>query len=307
MRGLKLGRSAWRQGGLADGAEPERSANNTSRIVATTRGAGSKRARRQANPRRWRVLGALLLVGGLALGLWLNPASYQTELVPESAEHTSANNTNTETATDHAANSGAVAPLGANSSAQPLATAVLAALETKGRAPKTGYEREQFYNGWPDVDGCSLRQRIIKREMGDSAVLSGCDVIAGEYVEPYTGEHKRFAQKSDFSKGVQVDHVVALSDAWQKGAQNLTAEQRYGIATDPLNLLAVDASTNMGKGDGDAATWLPPNKQFRCQYVARQISVKYKYHLWVTQAEREAMERVLAVCPNEPALEVQLE
>ena len=131
-------------------------------------------------------------------------------------------------------------------------------------------------------------------------------MLAGEFDEPYTGQHLVFYEKSDFSKGIQIDHVVALSDAWQKGAQYKTAEERYAMATDPLNLLAVDASANQKKSDGDAATWLPANKTFRCQYVARQVSVKYKYGLWVTQAEHDAIENVLATCPNEPAVGVEI-
>lgn len=182
------------------------------------------------------------------------------------------------------------------------AAQLLEELEVKGRAPKTGYKREEFYDGWPTVDGCSLRQRIIKREFGDTAVLNGCNVVAGEYDEPYTGEHMIFSEQSMISSKIQIDHVVALSDAWQKGAQYKTAEIRYAIATDPLNLLAVEAEANQKKSDGDAATWLPSNKKFRCQYVARQVSVKYKYGLWVTQAEKDAISRILTNCPNEPSI-----
>ncbi len=185
----------------------------------------------------------------------------------------------------------------------PLAIDILEKLEVKGRAPKTGYSREQFYDGWPLVDGCSLRQRIIKREFGESAKLDGCDVIAGEFDEPYTGEHRIFNEKSEIAK-IQIDHVVALSDAWQKGAQYKDYETRNKIATDPLNLLAVDGPANEQKSDGDAATWLPKNKKFRCQYVARQVSVKYKYGLWVTEAEKQAIARVLENCPNEPTIGV---
>ena len=190
-----------------------------------------------------------------------------------------------------------------NQDDETLAINVLNKLEVKGRAPKTGYTREQFYNGWPTAEGCNLRQRILKREFGDTAVLDEkCMVIAGEYDEPYTGKHLVFKEREEITKGVQIDHIVALSDAWQKGAQKLTATDRYNLATDPLNLIAVDASTNQKKSDGDAATWLPPNKGFRCQYIARQISVKYKYHLWVTEAEKNAMITVLNTCPNEPAV-----
>ena len=97
---------------------------------------------------------------------------------------------------------------------------------------------------------------------------------------------------------MDIDHLVALSDAWQKGAARWAAGKRLALANDPLNLLAVDSSTNRSKGDGDAATWLPPNKSFRCTYVARQVAVKGKYGVWVTAAERDAMNRVLTACPT---------
>lgn len=219
---------------------------------------------------------------GVVMWLFVNPESYETFFVETE-------NTGTTEAT--AAESNA-----------PLATEVLERLEVKGRAPKTGYKRTAFYNGWPTVDGCSLRQRIIRREFGESAVLDGCTVVGGEFDEPYTGEHRVFTNKEEISK-LQIDHVVALSDAWQKGAQYLAAEVRYNIATDPLNLLAVDGPANEQKSDGDAATWLPANKKFRCQYVARQVSVKYKYGLWVTEAEKEAISKVLINCPNERVIE----
>ena len=242
-----------------------------------------------------RLLTVLAVVAGVGIWLLVNPASY--EKVFERVENLGAEQV--VASNDFLAEAVMVPDVGA-----PLATEILEKLEVKGRAPKTGYSREEFYNGWPTVDGCSLRQRIIKREFGDSAVLDGCNVIAGEYDEPYTGEHKVFHAREEISKSVQIDHVVALSDAWQKGAQYKDKDTRYAIATDPLNLLAVDGPANEQKSDGDAATWLPSNKKFRCQYVARQVSVKYKYGMWVTEAEKEAILRVLENCPNEPAVGV---
>ena len=238
---------------------------------------------------QWRRI-IVILLALIGVGSWvvINPQSYERELVPQIA------------ATEEAIDTSVDAP---------LATEVLAQLEIKGRAPKAGYTREQFYDGWPKVDGCSLRQRIIKRDFGETAVMDSanpCNVIAGSYLEPYTGVWTTFAERSEISKNVQIDHIVALSDAWQKGAQNLDKDTRYLIATDPLNLVAADAAANMKKGDGDAATWLPANKAFRCQYVARQISVKYKYGLWVTQAEHDAIARVLEPCPAERAVGVEL-
>ena len=237
--------------------------------------------------RRLSVVG----VGVLMVLIWLvvNPASYDEIF-------TRVENTGAEAGIDYGVE--AVSKSDGNA---PLAVEILEKLEVKGRAPKTGYSREQFYDGWPTVDGCNLRQRILKREFGESAVLEGCNVVAGEFDEPYTGEHRVFTNKSQVAE-IQIDHVVALSDAWQKGAQYMDYGVRNAIATDPLNLLAVDGAANKQKSDGDAATWLPANKKFRCQYVARQVSVKYKYGLWVTQAEKDAILRILTNCPNELAI-----
>lgn len=177
----------------------------------------------------------------------------------------------------------------------------LEALETlavKGRAPKTGYERSEFGDGWATVNGCTTRNIILHRDLENVQVNDKCSVIAGVLNDPYSGKEIQFTKEQ--SSLVQIDHVVALSDAWQKGAQQLTKAQRKQLANDPLELLAVAGADNQAKGDGDAATWLPKNKAFRCQYIARQIAVKIKYTLWVTEAEKRAMQMVLKGCPNEP-------
>lgn len=234
-----------------------------------------------------RAITALICSGLVALTVLANPNNYQNKIQPESVSAGASETANEVTASNTGENA-------------PLASEVLAKLEVKGRAPKTGYKRTEFYNGWPDIDGCNLRQRILKRDFGETAVTDEkCNVVAGKFYEPYTGVVMEFHTRKEISKGVQIDHVVALSDAWQKGAQYKTSEVRYEIATDPLNLIAVQAAANQQKSDGDAATWLPHNKSFRCQYVARQISVKYKYSLWVTEAEKEAMSQILETCPEQ--------
>ncbi len=238
-----------------------------------------------------RFLIVLAMLAGVATFVFTNPSSYESVV-----------NTDVAASTDEMYEAEAITVPG--DADVRSAVDVLGELEVKGRAPKTGYKREEFYNGWPTVNGCNLRQRIIKREFGETAVLDGCNVVSGEFDEPYTGQHLVFTAKEQISKGIQIDHVVALSDAWQKGAQYKDKDTRYAIATDPLNLLAVDAAANEKKSDGDAATWLPSNKKFRCQYVARQVSVKFKYGLWVTEAEKEAISRVLENCPSEPAIGV---
>lgn len=179
------------------------------------------------------------------------------------------------------------------------AIAVLEELEVKGRAPKTDYSREQFGDGWASKDGCDTRNIILHRDLKDAAVNAECQVVSGVLDDPYTGQTIQFQRGSGTSADVQIDHVVALSDAWQKGAQQLSFERRVELANDPLELLAVDGPANQQKSAGDAATWLPPNKPFRCQYVARQVAVKKKYDLWVTQAEKDAIARVLGTCPGQ--------
>lgn len=173
-------------------------------------------------------------------------------------------------------------------------------LEVKGRAPKTGYSRSEFGDGWANVGSCDMRNIILKRGITDYEIAEdGCVVLNGTLNDPYTNTTINFVRGSTTSDKVQIDHVVALSDAWQKGAQNLSYDMRVQLANDPLELLAVDGPTNQKKGDSDAASWLPPNKDFRCQYVARQIAVKVKYNLWVTEAEKAAMQRVLNGCKEQ--------
>jgi hypothetical protein len=178
-----------------------------------------------------------------------------------------------------------------------LAVDALKGIPIKGRAPKTDYSREQFGSGWTAKDGCDTRNIILNRDLLDVQLDESCHVTRGVLRDPYTGKTIQFVRGSSTSVDVQIDHVVALSDAWQKGAQLLTRDQRIALANDPLELLAVDGGANQQKSDGDAATWLPPYKPFRCQYVSRQIAVKQKYQLWVTQAEKDAMTQILASCP----------
>lgn len=190
------------------------------------------------------------------------------------------------------------APIGSDEASEALRT--LNTLPVKGRAPKTGYSRAQFGDAWSDIDhnGCDTRNDILNRDLTAKQHKNsrGCVVISGILNDPYTGKIINFIRGKDTSEQVQIDHVVALSDAWQSGAQEISAQERLQLANDPENLLAVDGPANQQKSDSDAATWLPANASFRCSYVARQIRVKAKYHLWVKPAEKEAMINVLTPC-----------
>lgn len=182
-----------------------------------------------------------------------------------------------------------------------LASVALEQLTVKGPSPMTGYRRvADFGKAWTDVDGnaCDTRDDVLRRDLLEvkGAV---CTVRSGILHDPYTGDTITFTRGQTTSEAVQIDHVVPLADAWRTGARKLTKAQRVALANDPVNLFAVDGPTNTRKGDGDAATWLPPRKAFRCTYVAHQIAVKRSYHLWVTKAERAAMQRVLVRCPDQ--------
>lgn len=176
------------------------------------------------------------------------------------------------------------------------ALAMLYELDIKGRAPKTDYDAKLF--GWrqdTDRNGCDTRNDVLRRDLRGISLRDGsCVVLTGSLTSPYT------AATFDFIRGdgnnIEIDHVVALSNAWQTGAQAMSAERRIEFGNDPLNLLAVETRVNQQKGDGDAATWLPPDTSYRCEYVARQIAVKHKYDLWVVPAEFDAMERLLLDC-----------
>jgi len=196
-----------------------------------------------------------------------------------------------------------IAPAKAEAVASGLS--VIEAQVTKGRAPKTGYTRAQF---GPEVskadfdrNGCETRNDILRRDLTNLVFLEKtrpCTVTSGTLVDPFSGETINFVRGVTTSSEVEIDHTVALSNAWQTGAFKLTPEQRKAFANDPLNLLAVKGRLNRQKSDSDAATWLPPLKSYRCDYVSRQIAVKIKYKLWFTAPEKEAMIRILKTCPE---------
>ena len=181
------------------------------------------------------------------------------------------------------------------------ALSALGKLPVQERANGTDYERDLFGSGWASWRECNVRQKILNRDVKNvQLATNGCTVISGTLFDPYTGEEIELTNKSAVSHKVQIDHVVALSNAWQTGAQNLTEDERKELANDDLELIAVSSGANNDKSDADASEWLPSYEPFRCPYVARQIAVKLKYNLWVTVEERNAMASVLKTCPDEP-------
>ena len=153
-------------------------------------------------------------------------------------------------------------------------------------------------------NGCDTRNDILRRDLTDIVIkpgTHGCTVASGVLHDPYTNTFITFTRGVTTSAAVQIDHVVALGDAWQTGAQQLSLAVRTNMANDPLELLAVSGPTNEQKGDADAASWLPPNKAFRCSYVAIQVAVKIRYHLWVTPSRAGSHRKGACHLPNPAA------
>lgn len=165
------------------------------------------------------------------------------------------------------------------------------------------YERDAFGYRETDTDGngCDVREDVLARDLTDVTYTKrgSCKVQSGVLQDPYTGQTINFTRGQKTSSAVQIDHVVALQNAWQSGAKNWDQAKRYQFGNDMYNLLAVDGPANQEKGSASAAYWLPTNSAYRCEYVARQIGVKDKYQLSVTSQEKRAMLSVLRQCPGQ--------
>jgi hypothetical protein len=177
-------------------------------------------------------------------------------------------------------------------------------LPVRGWDRTSDFERFQFGKAWSDdVDvefgrnGCNTRDDILRRDLKDLVVRPlTCFAQSGTLVDPYTGSVIAFVRGPKTSNSVEIDHVVALADAWYKGARAWDRQRRLDFANDPRNLLAVSPEANFSKAFRDAASWLPPNEAFRCDFVARQIEVKSAYGLWLSAKEKRAMSDIMADC-----------
>jgi hypothetical protein len=193
-----------------------------------------------------------------------------------------------------------------NPSAQQAALTVLNSIPVKGPAPKTGYSREQFGKPWTDdVDvegghnGCLTRDDILRRDLSNVVPARGCEILSGVLHDPYTGKDVPFNREEGTDVLVQIDHIVPLLDAWQTGAQQWDLVKRTQFANDPAELLAVSGKANRKKKAGDVATWLPSNKDYRCEYVTKFVKVIAQYGLWMVQSEHDEAARVLSKCSSQ--------
>ncbi len=168
-----------------------------------------------------------------------------------------------------------------------------------------GYARDAFGSSWIDTDhdGCNQRDDVLLRDAvpGSTRVAQqgACDhdVLAGSWHDPYTGRTLTFTDLKDLhqAEAIQIDHVVPLAEAWVSGARRWTRARREAFANDLGELLAVDGPTNMGKGDGDPASWRP-RKGYQCAYARRWIAIKARYGLEVDLSEKAALTQMLGFC-----------
>jgi hypothetical protein len=163
-----------------------------------------------------------------------------------------------------------------------------------------GYSRDEFGQMWADVDGngCDQRNDVLRRDTVKRHTkpdTNGCVLRSGVIKNDRYSYASRQVKYQRGSSKVEIDHVVSLADAWRMGAYDWSAKKREKFANDFMNLEAVDAATNRAKEDKNAAQWLPEAEPTDiCWFVARQVTIKTRYHLAVTQDEKDGMLRGLS-------------
>ncbi len=166
---------------------------------------------------------------------------------------------------------------------------LLGRLATASEHPR-GYDRAKFIH-WTDADGdgCDTRDEVlIKESLVAVRVGRGCAIYGGRWYSAYDGRYTRDPGTFD------IDHVVALKEAWDSGAWNWTKARRRAFANDlgdKRSLRAVTAGSNRSKSDQDPADWLPTKAGFRCTYARQWVAVKVRWRLKVNTAERTALRR----------------
>lgn len=181
------------------------------------------------------------------------------------------------------------------------------------KARPGGYDRERYFGGWAS-NGCgsaTTRDAILARDLKDAVKNPRCQVTSGTLSDPYTGRTIRFRRGRNTSSAVQIDHVVALLDAWESGARDWDQAKRVRYANSPDVLLASDGPANMAKGSGldvngtalyrpqDSGApdvWMPDNKAYRCDYMAKRATIKSKWGLTMTPREKQQTVSVLSQC-----------
>lgn len=181
------------------------------------------------------------------------------------------------------------------------------------KARPGGYDRERYFGGWAS-NGCgsaTTRDTILARDLKGAVENPRCQVTSGTLTDPYTGRTIQFRRGRNTSSAVQIDHVVALLDAWESGARDWDQTKRVQYANSTDVLLASDGPANMAKGSGLDVNgtalyrsqnsgapdiWMPDNKAYRCDYMAKRATIKSKWGLTMTPREKQQTVSVLSQC-----------
>ena len=180
----------------------------------------------------------------------------------------------------------------------PSGAALLKALPLAPERPRLGYDRSLFPH-WSDLDrdGCDTREEVLISESLTPAQVDpfGCRVVAGDWLSPYDG------RRTSLPRDLDVDHVVALAEAWDSGAGGWDTTRRQAFANDlenPVSLIAVTSAVNRSKGDQDPAEWRPPRREAWCSFATDWATVKTRWGLSADAAEVRALEVLLKACPG---------
>ncbi|WP_433269468.1 HNH endonuclease family protein [Actinosynnema sp. CS-041913] len=170
----------------------------------------------------------------------------------------------------------------------------LAALTIAPEAKMAGYSRDRFPHWTSQGNSCDTREIVLQRQGSDVRSDADCKATAGTWTSVYDGVTITDAGKLD------IDHTVALAEAWRSGANTWTDEQRQKFANDlgGIQLIAVSAASNRSKGDQDPAKWKPPVETYWCTYALNWIDVKTTYNLTIDQAEHDALAAMTTNCPK---------
>jgi Protein of unknown function (DUF1524) len=162
----------------------------------------------------------------------------------------------------------------------------------------SGYDRSKFPH-WVDADhdGCDTREEVLLAE----AIVkphkgAGCTLTGGRWYSYYDNKYW-----SDTNR-IDIDHVVALAEAWESGARTWTTDRRKAYAKDlddRRTLVGVTDTVNAAKSADDPANWLPPVASMRCRYVRNWVAIKIRWWLTVNNAEKNALTWIASGCPND--------
>lgn len=178
---------------------------------------------------------------------------------------------------------------------------LLSRLVVKAESASNSYDRALFRH-WVDENGnrCDTRAEVLMRDTQAPVTRSGtCTIRTGKWKSVYDNQVITSASSLD------IDHVVALKEAWESGASGWTSSERQKFANDlgfNRSLIAVSASTNRSKSDRDPTNWLPPATSYRCDYLISWIQVKYRWRLSIDSAEKSVIRTGLMNCGNPKVL-----